>query len=196
MENHKFDTALDELLSNLNLSELRSHNPIAEIKKALRINLIFSAVFTLAFVVIIVLAKPIIVRILLTLIVFWCFWSLRKSYLLFKYLNDSIDPNASLLQELERQFNAINDWMNEQQKMALFYYPISIAAGFIYGGNEGSGKDPSEFMFQPSVMVILLISMAVLVPACFYLTRWMFNFSFGKHLVRLQANIKALKTED
>jgi hypothetical protein len=50
-------------------------------------------------------------------------------------------------------------------------------------------------MSKPLVWVVLLIALAVLVPACWYVTKWMFKYSFGKHMKTLKENIDALEAE-
>jgi hypothetical protein len=199
MENkapYQSSDALDQLLASGKLSELKSHSPLAEIKKNLFFNLGFGIIITLAFVAAIVLIEPLIVRILFSLIVFYCVWSIRKTYQVYCSVAQTISPTLGLLQELELNKHTLQTWIQEQEKMGLFFYPISIIAGFLLGGTVGSGKSESEFMNNWKAAITLIAALGILIPICFYLTRWMFRYSFGKHLQKLQDNIEALKKEE
>jgi hypothetical protein len=63
------------------------------------------------------------------------------------------------------------------------------------GGVIGSGKPVSVFMHKPLFFITLIIAVIVLVPACYYLAKWMFKCSFGKHLQALKDNIDELESE-
>jgi hypothetical protein len=63
------------------------------------------------------------------------------------------------------------------------------------GGISGSNKSVEVFMNKPGILLALFIALVILVPACWYLTKWMFNYSFGKHLKALKENIRALEEE-
>jgi len=126
-----------------------------------------------------------------------CFslWALYTAYLQYKNINSTVSAINPVLQELKRHHQSITAWMDTQQRVALFFYPVSAAGGFMLGGVSESGKTVTEFMSKPLVWVALLIALAVLVPACWYLTKWMFKYSFGKHLKSLKENIDALESE-
>lgn len=102
----------------------------------------------------------------------------------------------SLLQEMERHHNHIRQWMNLQQWASLLTYPVSIAAGFMLGGSLGSGKPIASFIHEPHIMLILLIMVIILVPACFFLARWMSHKAFGQYARQLKTNIDTLKNEN
>ena len=84
--------------------------------------------------------------------------------------------------------------MKVQQQAALIIYPISAAGGFLLGGVLGSGKSVEVFMSKTVVQVALLVCIIILTPAAYYLARWMYNCSFGKHLAALQKNINDLES--
>jgi hypothetical protein len=61
------------------------------------------------------------------------------------------------------------------------------------GGVLGSGKTVGEFMSKPPVLIAFAIILVVLIPACYYLAKWMNRKAFGDHLEKLKANIDQLK---
>lgn len=63
------------------------------------------------------------------------------------------------------------------------------------GGFLGSGKSIDVIMQKPVMIIALLISIAILVPLCFYLARWMCKVAFGKYTEQLKRNIETLKSE-
>lgn len=110
-------------------------------------------------------------------------------------IDTTVSSDSSVLVELKRHYQSITDWLKTQQKVALLIYPISAAGGFMLGGALGSGKPVEIFMRMPSSLIALVIALIILVPACYYLAKWMFTYSFGKHLKALEENIKALEEE-
>jgi hypothetical protein len=80
-----------------------------------------------------------------------------------------------------------------QEKVALFFYPIGAVGGFMMGGVIGSGKTIGEFMSKPVVLIALVIVLVTLIPACYYLAKWMNKKAFGDHLEKLKENINQLK---
>ena len=90
----------------------------------------------------------------------------------------------------------LKPWMTTQQMVGIFIYPISAIGGFMLGGTLGSGKDVGTFMAKPVILVILLIVLLTLVPLCYYVAKWMFNYSFGKHLSNIKRNIADLENEN
>jgi hypothetical protein len=96
---------------------------------------------------------------------------------------------------MERHYQHIRQYMNTPQWLELLIYSTSIAGGFILGGYLGSGKPIGMFMRNPVVLLVFLITTAILVPACFYLAKWIGRRAFGQYAEQLKINIDALKNE-
>lgn len=111
---------------------------------------------------------------------------------LYKKTNENITPSNSLKQELQKNYNGFKNWWKLQQKVGLFVYPIAAAGGFITGGFWGSGKSVDAFLYNPKMLTILLITVLVLVPICYFAANWMFNYAYGKHLKKLKMLIDDL----
>ncbi len=189
------DDDLSSLLHASALPKLSSHNPLVKIKKNLLNNMVAAVLICILYVAVIFYFQIWQVQIAIGLVLIFSLWALYTAYRQYKKLNTTVSPHSSVLVELKRHYQSITNWMNTQQKVALYIYPVSAAGGFMLGGVLGSGKPVALFMSKPGMLVILAIAIAVLVPACWYLAKWMFNYSFGKHLKALKKNIDALEEE-
>jgi hypothetical protein len=189
------DDDLSSMLKAPRLSTISSKTPLDKIKKSLLTNMIWGVLICLLYVVIIFYFRIWQVQLCTVVVFLFSVWALYTAFLQYRNINSTVSAFNPVLEELKRHFQSITDWMNTQQRVALFIYPISAAGGFMLGGVSGSGKTVAAFMSKPLVWVALLIALAVLVPACWYLTKWMFKISFGKHMKALKANIDALEEE-
>ncbi|MCG7859559.1 hypothetical protein MD537_21455, partial [Flavihumibacter sediminis] len=68
--------------------------------------------------------------------------------------------------------------------------------GYLSGGILGSGKTIEELMTKPIFVYALPVTMLVLIPICYWLAKWMFNKSFGKHLRSLEGIIHSLEVDN
>jgi len=193
--NNKQDDDLLSLLQKHKLSKLTSHNPLEKIKKNLLMNMVWGIIICALYVFIIIHFQIWQVQVSISIVLLFSLWALYTAWLQYKKLNTSVSSNSSLLSEMKRHYESIETWLNTQQKVALIIYPVSAAGGFMLGGVIGSGKSVELFMSKPIVILILVVTILILVPACYYLAKWMCNYSFGKHLKTLQQNIKDLESE-
>ena len=193
--NNKQDDDLLSLLQKHKLSKLTSHNPLEKIKKNLLMNMVWGIIICALYVFMIIHFQIWQVQVSISIVLLFSLWALYTAWLQYKKLNTSVSSNSSLLSEMKRHYESIETWLNTQQKVALIIYPVSAAGGFMLGGVIGSGKSVELFMSKPIVILILVVTILILVPACYYLAKWMCNYSFGKHLKTLQQNIKDLESE-
>lgn len=189
------DRDLTSLLQATKLSKISSHNPLEKIRKNLKMNMIWALLICLVYVVIIIYFQIWQVQLCIGLVLLFSLWALYTAYKQYNQISSEVSAGNTVLHELKRHYQSIHDWMNTQQRIALLVYPVSAAGGFMLGGVLGSGKPVEVFMHKPVMLIILLITIVILVPLCWYLARWMFNFSFGKHLKTLKKNIDELEEE-
>lgn len=189
------DEDLSSLFKASRLSRLASNNPLEKIKKNILLNMSWGILICAGYVGIILYFKIWQVQLAMAIVLIFSIWALYTAYQEYRKLNSKVSSDNSLLAELRRHHASISHWMKVQQRVALFIYPISAVGGFMLGGVTGSGKPVEVFMSKPFVQLALLIAILVLVPACYYLARWMMNYTFGKHLRALQENIRELEEE-
>ena len=193
--NNKQDDDLNSLLHTSKISKFSSHNPMEKIRKNLLMNMIWGMLVCLVYLFIIFYFKIWQVQLLISVVLIFSLWASYTAYIEYKKIIATVSSTNSVLEELKRHLLSVTNWMKTQQRVALFIYPVSAAGGFMLGGVMGSGKPVHILMSKPMMYVILLITIAILVPICYYLARWMFNYSFGKHLDALKKNISALEEE-
>jgi hypothetical protein len=189
------DNDLSSLLHASTLTKLSSHNPLVKIKRNLLYNMVAAIFICMLYLFVIFYFQIWQVQITIGVVLIFSLWALYTAYQQYKKLNTNVSSHSSVLDELKRHYQSITTWMNTQQKVALFIYPVAAAGGFMLGGVLGSGKPVALFMSKPVMLITLAIAIAVLVPLCWYMAKWMFNYSFGKHLKALKKNIDALEEE-
>lgn len=177
------------------LSKLSSKDPLIKLKR----NLLAGAALGLliaGFYIFVMVKFPVWqVFLCLGIVLLFTVWASIKSFLLYKEMSKTI-PGNSLLQELENHYAKVKKWMSLQQEVGLLIYPVSATAGFMIGGSLGAGKTITEVMQKPTMIIALLIALCILVPLCFYLSKWMCKKAFGRYAEQLRQNIEILKSEN
>lgn len=193
-----FQPKTDEVRDITNTNQLHHsssfENPLKKLKKLLRANIIWSIVISIIYIPVMIYAEYWQIHAFLSVVIVFTIWAVYSAIKLYQDLDPNVSAN-NLLSELKRQANAINKWMDVQKKVALAIYPISAAAGFMFGAVAGSGKPLEQVMAKPNMIWILIITVIVLTPICHLLTKWMFNFSFGKVLKKMNGLIDELSNE-
>ncbi len=189
------DADFEALLASAQLSKLQSNGTLQKIRKNLRLNIYWGAVVCLLYIIIICRYPLWQVQGALGIVLAFSLWAIYSAWAEYKKLGPDISASNSLLDELKRHQRSLQTWIAIQKKVALFIYPISAAGGFMLGGFIGSGKPVEVFMGKPIMVIILLVVIAILVPLCHLLAKWMFKLSFGKCLDKLGQNIQELEAE-
>ncbi|AYL97570.1 hypothetical protein [Mucilaginibacter celer] len=195
LEQHP-DNELADMINFSAIPQIRSHNPLIKIKQNLLINMAFGLMVCCAYIIIIICFDYWQVRLALGLVMVFSLWALSTAFTQYRSIRTDIFSNGSVLQELKRQRQSIVSWTRSQARMALLIYPVSAAGGFMLGGAIGSGKSVAAFMSKPVVWLLFIIVVAVLVPLCHQLARWMSKRSFGQYLDALKKNIEELEVEN
>jgi hypothetical protein len=168
-------------------------SPLFKIKNSIKTSLIWAVLLTLLYIAGIYFFTLIWTRVCITLMVVYCCVSIVQCLKIYKSINPFVSPVNSLKDELERNYKTIKRWYNKQQTNALFLYPISILGGFMLGlSTEGIDK-MNRLLQKPLLWVALAGCMLVLVPCCYYLTRWMMKVTYYKQLKHLKEAIDSLE---
>jgi hypothetical protein len=188
------DKDLSALINMNTISRLPSIDPLEKIKR----NLIFNSIWG---VLIVALYTYILINFpfwqlfaSIGLVMLFTMAGVYSALALYLRMNQKL-PSDSVLNEMERHYQNIQQWMRIQQNIGLFLYPVSAAGGFMLGGFVGSGKPIEVFMGKPMVIIILLLVIAILVPLCYLLAKWMNRKSFGQYADQLKKNIDELKSD-
>lgn len=189
------DADLSALLNPRQLKKLQSNSPIEKIKINLLKSMTAAAILCIGYIALIIYFHEWMIRAAIGITLIFSFWALITAWKEFRKLQTGIDTSNSLLEEMKRHTSSIRRWMAIEQRVAIFVYPISAAGGFMLGGTLGSGKPVADFLSKPIVLIALLVAIAVLVPTCHWLAKWLAKKSFGQHIDALERNIRELENE-
>lgn len=192
--NENEDEELSSLLNQHKLQSLSSKSPLQKLRRSLLINMIFGIIICFVYIIIIAVFHIWQVQLALFIVLVFSVWTVLSAFLQYKKLHASVTSSPVLI-ELKRHHQSFSKWITLQLRVAVGVYPVSVAGGFMLGGVLGSNKPIEVFMSQPVVQIALLICIIVMVPAAYYLAKWLFHLSFGKHLKLLKQNIEDLEKE-
>ena len=176
------------------VSQLKAHqqpSPLKRMKWLLKVNMIWALAISIAYLAIAYFEPYWQIRALFVLLLGFNFWSVWSGLKLYRSIDARVTA-ANLLAELTRNRDALKQWIAVQSRMALFIYPFSAAAGFLFGGVIGSGKPVDVIITKPIVVIALVVCMIVLTPLAHLATKWLFKRSFGKLQSHLDTTIAQL----
>lgn len=190
------DADLSRLLTPGRIQRIQPAHPLMKLKKALLMNMIWGILILVFYIFIIGIFPywPIFLTIVLTIA--FTVYVLLKAWKLYWSIQTTVSATRPVLAELRMHHREISDWGRVQQKLGLLVYPLAAAGGYLSGGILGSGKTIAELMTKPIFVYALPFTILVLVPVCYWLAKWMFNRSFGKHLRSLEGIIKSLEMDN
>ncbi len=187
------DDELDQLLRAGLRKEIFPRQPLDSLQRAMGAHLGWSLAITLAYVVLLFLfpSWQIVVALLITILfnirVMWGGW---KCYRSLKQVDVS---TANLLQVLKNQHAAISGWGRWQLRLSLFVYPVAIIGGYLLGGVMHTGLPVEALLQQKRFVYVLPLIVLILMPLSYFLSKYLFQKSFGVQLDRLQDTIRELE---
>jgi len=185
---------LQEMLQNKSFTKGSLHSPLAKLKKNLFIHIIYAVVITLGYAFVIYYFSFWQVQACILLLIGFNFWAMSSAYRLYKNVDLDL-THDNVLTELKKHYFAFSDWQKQSMRVALFIYPFAGAGGFMLGGAIGSGKTPEAFMSDYRIMIALVITIVVLVPLAYWLSKWMYRVAFGTYIAQLKESIAELERE-
>ncbi|HOZ77681.1 MAG TPA: hypothetical protein PLY34_06775 [Ferruginibacter sp.] len=189
------DNDLSSLIKGARLSGRPSKNPLQKIKQGLLMNIGWGIFISIGYLAVIFYFPVWIVQLCMSVVLMFTIWAVYTAWIQYKKIQLSQTAAGTLLEEMRNHLDSVTGWMQTQQRVALFIYPVSAAGGFFLGAVLGSGKPLEYFLGKPFFIIMLVVCVVVLVPVCYYVARWLFNYSFGKYLRALKQNITALEEE-
>ena len=188
------DSSDDDLAAIIKSGTLKkpSNDPIQKIRRNLLINLIWCIIISIGYVIILYMFPLWQVQLCIAVVLLFTLYGFFSALHHYRQLKKTPDE-AQLLPYMEWHYTSITKWLNTISKVALFVYPVSAAGGFMLGAVFGSGKSIAYLFSKTLIQVSMPITIAVLVPACFFLAKWMNRLAFGRHLEQLKKNIDELK---
>ncbi len=191
----KATEASSEKLPEINsIDQLNSKglkNPLKQAKKMLGKNIIYSVVIGIIYIPILFIYQYWQIQLFIGITLVFTTWAGYTGFKLYQTIETNVTAN-NLLSELKRVVYTLEEWIRVQCKVAIFVYPLSATGGYFLGGVIGSGKTVDEFISRPFVIYALIVTIIILTPTCYYLSKWMFNYSFGKAIKQMKKLIEEL----
>lgn len=186
------DEVLSKLLQQNDFNNLPSRLPLKKLKDKLKSGMIWAGLITIVYISMFFFVSVWQVVIPLCILIIFNSWIMIESWKLYKNTNENISASFSVKQELQKNYDSFQKWSSLQLKVSLFVFPIAVAGGFVLGGIIGSGKTVESFLNKPKIWMFLCGTIVALVPAAYFLAKWMFKISLGKHLKNLKILIDEL----
>ncbi len=186
------DDALNKMLQQQDFSKLHSKLPLKRLKKNLLLGILCAALITAFYMMLFFIVHIWQVHIALVITTIFNIVVGLDTWKLYKSINENISTTNSLKDELQKNYEGFQRWWHIQEKLGLFVYPIAASGGFILGGVEGSGKTVDAFLYNPKMLLVLGVTLLILVPLCYFMAKWMFNYAYGKQLKKLKSLIDEL----
>jgi hypothetical protein len=186
------DEELSALLDMPAIAQLTSRDPLEKIRRAMLINACWGLLIGAGYVGVLLRYPYWQLVVCIGFVLLITLWGVTRTLLLYRKLNRPGGDNT-LLQEMERHYHYIRQWMKLQQWAGLLIYPFAVTGGFILGGCLGSGQPVDVFLQKPDMALTLVLLVVILVPTGFGLARWMSDRAFGQYARKLKANLEALR---
>jgi ABC-type multidrug transport system fused ATPase/permease subunit len=171
------------------LSNFKSKHPVQKLIVALQVTLRFNIAFGILFFALIFFYSYWLLQILLGLIVIAYVWFYIHNKSIYKKLKQEWENTLSgnVQHALQSIHNIVTNSIRLQERAAIFIYPISISAGYLIGLQSGSGTSNLEaFFLRKEILLVLLGTIVIFTPLCYYLSRWMYKVSFEVYLKQLK----------
>jgi hypothetical protein len=168
-----------------------SCDPLIRLRKNLGIKLIWIAGFSLLFLLLIITTDKLYNRILISPLLLAYAVGLTLIYGQYRMLG-FVDKSQNMRYILKAYYYRITRIQQYELKVAVFLYPISITAGFVYGFSLKRSAD--EILTDIKILTILIMTNLILIPLCYYLARWMDRKAYGRYLDQLKEDIDQLET--
>jgi len=171
----------------------KSHGPVQKIQTGFTIKLTFIVVFTFIFLYIgIKIKEPLVsgLQFFMAGVYFTAFFLFLSQN---KRIKAGIPMDEGLLTNLKNYHAFVSKVLRQEERIALFIYPVALTAGFLLGFTTQATLD--EFFESRTAIILLIACWIVLTPLSHLLARWMNKVSFGKYLNELESHIAELEKE-
>jgi hypothetical protein len=169
----------------------KSKHPVQKLKNAYLMTTAFSVICLIFFVYLLTTSHERLVKGSLILVILAYVFFFVVNFSMFRKIKVAFPVDQSLKIVLQHSYRFIVSNIQFQERVSLFIYPIAGAAGFFIGGAESA--DLESLMRKPVVVVSFFLTLIILTPLCYYLTKWMYKVSYGKCLIELKSLIDELE---
>lgn len=177
--------------------QAESAMPLQKLKRQWNLRIAFIIAIAPLWVFAVFYFNEIIIQLLMGAVFLANVWSLYLSFNLKRKMQQASNSNLPVLEYLKTNYNLINTAIKLEERVFIFIYPISVAAGFfaglsINGPVNSIANQPEK---AQTIMLILIGCMVVLTPLSHLLAKWLNKLAFGNYLNELKRVISAYETE-
>lgn len=171
--------------------KISSRHPVQRLKQAYLISVVFSVVFLFVFVALLFLFQELVVQVGIGVMII--------AYLIFSWINlrayqkirTDFPMDENLKTVLQNTYNFVVGNIRYQERVGLFIYPLALTSGYLMGLSSSSGN-ASGLMSDQVILMMLAVTIIILTPLCWLLTRWMYRVAYGLFLKDLASLIEDL----
>lgn len=171
--------------------------PLQKLKRQWNLRIVFTLAIAPIWLFAVFYFNEIVIQLLMGLVFIANIWSLYISLNLNSKLKKSVKENLPVLENLKTTHNLINTAIKLEERVFIFIYPISVAAGF-FAGISMSGavnniaQRPEKVL---TVMLLLAACIVVLTPLSHLLAKWLNKLAFGNYLKELKRVIDSYEND-
>ncbi len=174
--------------------QAKANDPLAKLRRNIRINNGYGIIFGLLFIALFVYFDFFWVRFFIGILLLgFALSTVYNSYLIRKVLlTPAADEN--ILIRLRLIHYRMKKALQTIEIVALFFYPFSLTAGFIMALAEAGKLD--KLSTEPLLQGLLIACFIIIVPICYFITKWMNKIAFGKEIAKIHDLIVAFESTE
>lgn len=166
--------------------ELKSRvdNPLSKLKSNFRLNLFLCLICSLIMATIFILMDGFWVRLLIGIILIGYAGAIWHTTFLYKRYLKNLFPDENIYSYLKNLNKTIQEGLWYQEIIAIFFYPVCLAAGYFLSLYERGEAD--NFFTDPAIWGSLAVVIVILTPLLYLLAKWLNKISFRKYLNNIE----------
>lgn len=171
----------------------QSKHPVAGIINTFTWSLMFCILFGGIFIGLIFVMDQLIVKVGLAVITFFYGVLFAVNLRVLRKVKALHHSDDRVLHVLHSVHSIVSQTITFQQRLSWIFFPICVAGGFVLG--VSMKKDAAAMMVQPKFYLSLILTMIVITPAAYFLSKWMTKISHGKYLKQIEELIRQAKAD-
>lgn len=170
-----------------------SKHPVQKLIRSFSIALGFVIFFELIFAYLaIVMPQPIVKTAMVLMMIVYVFYFITN-YQTLHHIKTTFRMDENLSYTLQSIYDNTRQSLKFQRKSAILIYPLAATCGFFLG--LSIEKNVIDMLHNKSVWITLLITIAILTPASYYVAILLERVGYGKYLDQLRGLIQQLNSQ-
>jgi hypothetical protein len=178
------------------LRQKEAHNVLSLLKERLKWNICFAVVISVLYIGLMIWIPEPLFRAGMGIMLGFTLWATRTGWMEYKQIHPIQSPQQSITAALQFHLDRLRAWMNLQEQVARWVYPVAAATGFIWGASAGANQPVHQVMSLWYMQVTLLVTAVLLSIGGHYLGKWLFKKAFGTIVQQLESILDSLQKQD